>query len=120
MRLGAITAAGADPGDAVTMAFDGTLLNRPSGTAERPVKEAVLVQYTGIYAPAPSLPLLTGEPGRTAEPLSYKLVRPSVVTARLVGPDGVPRPLETGVQHPPGTYSFAYASFDREGTYTGP
>jgi hypothetical protein len=117
VRLGAVTAAAVAPGDAVTVAFDGKLLNRPSGRAEQPVKEALLVQYFGVYAPPPTLPLVTGEPGRTQETLSYKLVRPSTVTAALVGPDGAARPLETGVAHAPGLYAFPYSAFDREGTW---
>jgi hypothetical protein len=116
-RLGAVTAAGVDSGDSVSLAFDGTLLNRPSGAAERAVKEALLVQYVGVYAPPPPFPLLTGEPGRTQQTLSYKLVRPSTVTAELVGPDGAPRVLEAGVRHDPGVYTFPYATFDREGTW---
>jgi hypothetical protein len=118
VRLGAVTAAGVDPGDSVTAAFDGRLLNRPSGRTERAVKEALLVQYFGVYAPEPALPLLTGDPGLTAEPLSYKVVRPSTVTAALVGPDGVSRPLETGAQHDPGVYRFTAAAFDQEGTWS--
>jgi hypothetical protein len=117
VRLGAVTAAAVAPGDAVTAAFDGTLLNRPSGRKELPVKEALLVQYFGVYAPQPPLPLVTGEPSRSQETLSYKLVRPSTVTASLVGPDGVARPLETSVAHGPGTYTFPYSAFDREGTW---
>ena len=117
VRLGAVTAAGVDTGDSVTAAFDGRLLNRPSGRAERAVKEALLVQYFGVYAPEPSLPLLTGEPGLAAEPLSYKIVRPSTVTATLVGPDGAQHPIETAVAHTPGTYSFSATTFDREGTW---
>ena len=117
VRLGAVTAAGLDPGDDVTAAFDGRLLNRPSGRVERAVKEALLVQYVGVYAPEPLLPLLTGEPGLAAEPISYKLVRPSTVTAVLVGPDGAPHPLESGVAHTPGTYSFTANTFDHEGTW---
>jgi hypothetical protein len=117
VRLGAVTAAGLDPGDDVTAAFDGRLLNRPSGRVERAVKEALLVQYFGVYAPEPLLPLLTGEPGLAAEPISYKLVRPSTVTAVLVGPDGAPHPLESGVAHAPGTYSFTANTFDHEGTW---
>jgi hypothetical protein len=117
VRLGAVTAAGVDSGSSVTAAFDGRLLNRPSSRAERAVKEALLVQYFGVYAPEPSLPLLTGETGLTAEPLSYKVVRPSTVTAMLVGPDGAQHPLESGVTHPPGTYSFTAGTFDHEGTW---
>ncbi|HEU5362697.1 MAG TPA: phosphodiester glycosidase family protein [Gaiellaceae bacterium] len=117
VRLGAVTAAAVAPGDAVTMAFDGKLLNRPSGPAEQPAKEALLVQYYGVYAPPPSLPLATGEPGRAQETLAYKVVRPSTVTAALVGPDGESRPVETGVARAPGVYTFPYSAFDREGTW---
>jgi hypothetical protein len=117
VRLGAVTAAGVDTGDSVTAAFEGRLLNRPSGRAERAVKEALLVQYFGVYAAEPLLPLLTGEPGLAAEPLSYKIVRPSTVTATLVGPDGAQHPIETAVAHTPGTYSFSATTFDREGTW---
>jgi hypothetical protein len=117
VRLGVVTAAGVDPGDSVTAAFDGRLLNRPSGRAERAVKEALLVEYFGVYAPPPLLPLLTGEPGLTAEPLSYKVVRPSTVTAALVGPDGTQHLIETGAAHAAGTYPFTAATFDREGTW---
>jgi hypothetical protein len=117
-RLGAVTASAVDFGGSVTVAFDGQLLNRPSDAGgERLVKEALLVQYFGVYAAAPPVPLLNGEPGRTAEPLSYKLVRPSVVTVQLVGPDGVPRVLEQAVKHDPGSYPFTYSTFDAEGTW---
>ena len=117
VRLGAVTAAGLDIGDSVSVAFDGQLLNRPSGPGERAVKEALLVQYFGVYAPQPPFPLLNGDPGRTQQPLAYKLVRPSTVTAELVGPDGVARVLESGMKHDPGAYTFTYATFDREGTW---
>ena len=115
--LGAVTAAGVDPADSVTAAFDGRLLNRPSGRAERAVKEGLLVEYFGVYAPEPPLPLLTGEAGLASEPLSYKIVRPSTVTAALVGPDGAQHPLESGVAHSAGTYSFNAGTFDQEGTW---
>jgi Phosphodiester glycosidase/FlgD Ig-like domain len=117
VRLGTVTAAGLAPGDAVTAAFDGTLLNRPSGRGELPVKEALLVEYFGVYAPDPPLALVTGDPGRAQETLSYKLVRPSTVTSELVGADGAQHVVESGVQRQPGTYSFTYTTFDREGTW---
>ena len=117
VRLGAVTAVGVASGDSVTAAFDGRLLDRPSGRAEQPAKEALLVQYAGVYAPEPALPLLTGEAGLTAEPLSYKIVRPSTVTAALIGPDGAQHPFETGVAHPAGSYSFTAGAFDHEGTW---
>ena len=117
-RLGAVTAAALDSGDSVTAAFDGQLLNKPSDpSGERAVKEALLVQYFGVYAAQPPLPLLTGEPGKNVEPLSYKIVRPSTVTAQLVGPDNVPRVLEAGVAHPPGSYPFAFDAYDAEGAW---
>src|SRR5439155_14642200 len=118
VRLGAVTAAGVDIGPSVSVAFDGLLLNRPSApTGVRDVKEALLVQYFGVYAQQPPLPLLNGDPGRTQESLVYKLVRPSTVTAELIGPDGAPRVLEAAVKHDAGTYPFTYSTFDREGTW---
>jgi hypothetical protein len=117
-RLGAVTASAVDSGGSVAVAFDGQLLNRPSDPAgERPVKEALLIQYFGVYAAQPTLPLLNGDPGRTVEPLGYKIVRPSTVTAELIGPDNLPRVLETAVAHPPGSYPFTFGSYDVEGTW---
>jgi hypothetical protein len=115
-RLGAVTAAGVEAGDDVTVAFDGQLLNHPRN-GEHAVREALLVQYFGIYAAEPPLPLLTGEPGKTEEPLSYKVVRPALVTAQLIGPDGVAHVLEANVQHDPGSYPFTFSAFDKEGTW---
>jgi hypothetical protein len=115
-RLGAVTAAGVDAGDDVTVAFDGQVLNHPRN-GEHAVREALLVQYFGIYAAEPPLSLLTGEPGKTEEPLSYKLVRPALVTAQLIGPDGVAHVLEANVQHDPGSYPFLFSAFDKEGTW---
>jgi hypothetical protein len=117
-RLGAVTASAVESGGAVTTAFDGQLLNRPSDSAgERPVREALLVEYFGVYAPPPALPLVNGDPGKTVQQLSYKIVRPSVVTAQLVGPDGVPHVLEAAVQHDAGSYTFTYSTFDVEGAW---
>ncbi|NUR75328.1 MAG: hypothetical protein HOQ28_03450 [Thermoleophilia bacterium] len=117
-RLGAVTASAVDSGGSVTVAFDGQLLNRPSDPGgERAVKEALLIEYYGVYAAPPPLPLLNGDPDKAAEPLSYKIVRASKVTAQLIGPDGVSRPLESAVQHDPGSYPFTYSAFDREGTW---
>jgi hypothetical protein len=117
-RLGAVTASAVQLGDAVTAAFDGRLLNRPSDpSGEAQVKEALLVEYFGVFAPPLPEPLLTGDPGQTDEPLAYKLVRPSTVTAQLVAPDGTPHVLEAGVQHQPGTYTFTATGLDEEGTW---
>jgi hypothetical protein len=117
-RLGAVTAAGVESGGAVSAAFDGQLLNRPSDPAgERPVREALLVEYFGVYAPPLPLPLLNGDPSRSVEPLQYKLVRPSTVTASLVGPDGVAQVVENTVAHTPGVYSVPFTAYDAEGAW---
>jgi hypothetical protein len=115
-RLGAVTAAGVEAGDDVTVAFDGQLLNHPR-SGERAVREALLVEYLGVYAAPPPVALLTGEPGSADEPLSYKLVRPSLVTAQLIGPNGVAHVLEANVQHDPGSYPSTFSAFDAEGTW---
>ena len=117
VRLGAVTACGLASGASVSAAFDGTLLDRPTIAGGVPLKEALLVEYFGVYVPAPPLTLLNGDAGRTVQTLQYKLVRPSKVTAQLVGPDGVVHVLEAGVQHDPGTVQFTYSTFDREGTW---
>jgi hypothetical protein len=113
-QLGAVTASAVDSASAAA-AFDGQLLDRPASA--RAIKEALLVEYFGVYAPEVPLPLVNGAPGRTNEPLAYKLVRPSTVTAQLIGPDGAAHVLEQSVQHPPGTYQFDYGTFDTEGTW---
>ncbi len=118
VRLGAVTACGVESGAAVTAAFDGELLDRPSGPGgERPIGEALLVEYFGVYAPPAPVPLVNGDPGADAEPLDYKLVRPSTVTAELIGPDGAVQVLESGVAHPPGTYANSANNFDVDGEW---
>ncbi len=118
VRLGAVTACAVESGGAVTAAFDGRLLDRPSNPGgEQPIGEALLVEYFGVYAPSASVPLVNGDPGADAEPLEYKLVRPSTVTAELVGPNGVAHVLESNVAHPPGTYANSANDFDAEGEW---
>ena len=110
MQLGAVTASALDAGGSTTMAFDGQLLNRPSDPGgERAVAEALLVAYTGAYVPPVSAPVLSpnGDGVAESESLSYKLVRPSTVSATLVGPDGATIPIDSG-QRAPGTYRFTW------------
>ena len=104
-RLGCVTASALDSGGSSTMAFDGQLLNQPSDGSERAVKEALLVFYTGVYAPSPSQPVVSPNRDGIAErqALLYKIVRPSIVTAQLVGPDGKAYYTDSG-QRAPGVY----------------
>lgn len=109
--LGAVTASALDAGGSTTMAFDGTLLNRPSDRAgERPIADALFVFYYGVHAPPAAEPVLSPNGDGVAErqSLSYKVVRPATVTASLVGPDGVARFTES-VERQPGVYRFSFS-----------
>jgi hypothetical protein len=114
--LGAVTAAGLQYGRYVTAAFDGEVVSRPSQTRQVPVKEALLVQYSGVYAPPPSLPLVGKPDAAAGERLAYRLTRPSTVTASVIGPDGAVHQVDSGARQP-GTYSFTWSAFDAEGTW---
>jgi hypothetical protein len=111
VRLGAVTASALDAGGSTTMAFDGELLNRPSDPGgERPIADGLFVFYYGVHAPAPSEPVVSpnGDGVAEAQSLSFKLVRPSTVTASLIGPDRVPRQLESGPREA-GTYRLSWS-----------
>ena len=117
VRLGAVTASALDAGGSTTMAFDGELLNRPSDPGgERPVADGLFVFYSGVHAPAPSEPVVSpnGDGVAETQSLSFKLVRPSTVTASLIGPDRVPRQLETGLKEA-GNYRLAWSGRTPEG-----
>jgi len=90
VRLGAVTAVGLGSGGPAGMAFDGTLLTRPSGTAERAISDALVLSYTGVYAAPPAVDVLSpnGDGADDAQSLAYKTVRPSHVVAKLTGPAG--------------------------------
>ena len=110
VRLGAVTASAFDGGGSTTLAFDGTLLNRPSDPGgERAASTALQLMYYGVYAPAPEAVISPNGDGvaEKQRQLSYKVVRPSNVTATLVGPDGAPAFTET-VAREPGTFPVAF------------
>ncbi|MGH2998936.1 MAG: phosphodiester glycosidase family protein [Gaiellaceae bacterium] len=90
VQLGAVTAMGLGSGTPADMAFDGTLLTRPSTKAEPPIADALLLSYTGVYASPPSSDVISpnGDGIDDTETFSYKLVAPSPVTATLTGPGG--------------------------------
>lgn len=88
VRLGAVTGMALDGGGSTTMAFDGSLLNRPSGV-ERSISTALLFQYTGVFVPpAVSVVSPDGDGVADRQSLRYKLVRPSTATVTLTAPDG--------------------------------
>jgi hypothetical protein len=89
-RLGAVTAMALDGGGSTTIAFNGRVLNRPSDGSERPVANALMFLYYGIYAPLPRYQVFSpnGDGVVDLQTLSAKVVRPSTVDLVLVQPDG--------------------------------
>jgi flagellar hook assembly protein FlgD len=109
VRYGCVTGFALDSGGSTTIAFDGKVLNRPSDSyGERPVGEALVIAYSGVYVP-PVAPTLSPNADGVGdvEPLTYKLVRPSTVSAKVVGPDGNAVELDTGAKNP-GRYKLSW------------
>jgi hypothetical protein len=117
MRFGVVTGAALDGGGSTTMAYDGTVLNRPSDGSERAVAEALLVHYYGVHAPALNGLVLSPNGDGVGETVGfrYKVVRPSQVVVTLVGPDRVPRLTETFTRAP-GTYRYTWAGKREDGS----
>jgi phosphodiester glycosidase len=89
VRLGAVTGMALDSGGSTTMAFDGTLLNRPSDGRERRISTALMLEYQGVFASEPpALVSPNGDGVDDAPALRYRVYRPSTVTATLRGPGG--------------------------------
>jgi hypothetical protein len=103
VQLGARTAMALGSGTPASMSFDGTLLTRAT---EQPVSDALVLSYNGVYAAPPSSDTLSpnGDGIDDVETFSYKLVRPSQVTASVVGSGNVTQVLTQATQ-PPGIYS---------------
>jgi phosphodiester glycosidase len=119
-RLGSRAAAALDGGGAATMAFDGRLLNRPSGRGgERAVAESLNVFYYGVFAAEPSEEVVSpnGDGVGERQTLAYKIVRPSTVLAKLVGPDGSEQIIDNGSKPGVGTYRSTWAGPGPEGTW---
>jgi hypothetical protein len=101
-RLGAVNACGLGTGAATTLAFDGKLLNRPSGRGgESPIADGLLIGYEGVYVPQLPATVASGKPLA----LAYKVVRPSTVTATVTGPDGSTTTIDSAT-HAAGLYPF--------------
>jgi len=78
----------------------------------------MVIAYSGVYVP-PVAATLSPNADRVGdvEPLSYKLVRPSTVSAKLIGPDGSTRELDAGAKAP-GPYKLSWDGLDApEGRY---
>jgi hypothetical protein len=108
--LGAVTAMGLDAGASATMAFDGTLLNRPS-QGEKQIGSALALLYAGVVtSPVADF----GSQGVNGTSLPYKVVRPSTVSAVLDGPGGAHMDVDAG-SRAAGAYQFAWQGVDQLG-----
>jgi Phosphodiester glycosidase/FlgD Ig-like domain len=109
VRFGAVRGMGLDGGGSSTLAFEGTVLNSPSDGRERPISTALMLQYYGVYAPPPLEAVVSPNGDGVAEEqsLSFKIVRPSTVTATLTAPDGSIAWQES-VAREAGTYDVAF------------
>ena len=109
VRFGSVRGMGLDGGGSSTLAFDGTVLNSPSDGRERAVSTALMLEYYGVYLPPPSEVVVSpnGDGVADTEKLSYKVVRPSNVTATLTAPDGTIA-WQDASSHEPGTYDVPF------------
>ena len=119
-RLGAVSASALDGGGSATMAFEGELLNRPSDPGgERAVAESLNIHYYGVHVSEPAEAVVSPNGDGVAErqTLAYKIVRPSTVMAKLVGPDGSEQVLDSGAKSTLGFYRFPWAGPGAEGSW---
>jgi phosphodiester glycosidase len=102
IRFGAMRAMQLDGGGSSTIAFDGTVLNRPSDGRERPISTALMLMYSGVYSSPPAVSVQSPNGDGVAEEqlLGFKIVRPSTVTATLTAPGGTVAFQETGPREP--------------------
>ncbi len=108
VKLGATQAIGLGSGGPAGMAFDGSLLTRPSSGAEARISDALVLSYSGVYA-SQVAPVLSPNGDRVGdtEAFSYKLARPSTVTAALAGPAGTTIQLASGFM-PAGVHTLTW------------
>lgn len=109
-KLGATTAIGLGSGAPAGLAFDGSLLTRPSSGREVGVSDALVLSYSGVYAALPGAPVLSpnGDGVADKQTLGYRVVRPSTVTATLSGPGGATVQLLANAAEQPGVHSFTW------------
>ena len=108
VKLGAVTAVGLGSGREAGMAFDGSLLTRPTTGVEQGISDAIVLSYTGVYAsPVTAVFSPNGDGVGDTETLSYRLVRPATVTVTLNGPQGATVPVASGPE-PVGVHTFVW------------
>ena len=116
VRLGAVTGMALDSGGSTTMAFDGTLLNRPSDGRERAVSTALMFLYRGVFAAEPPARVSPNGDGVDETPnLRYRLARAAAVTVTLRAPDGS-TPVSVTAEQPAGTYPVPFPTAAEAGT----
>jgi flagellar hook assembly protein FlgD len=100
------------------MAFDGALLTRPTGATEQSISDALLLSYNGVYAAPPSSTTLSPNDDGVddVETFTYKLVRPSTVTAVVQGPERATVTLAQEAQQP-GIHTVQWDGKNVEGTW---
>jgi hypothetical protein len=114
VRLGAVTGMSLDSGGSTTMAFDGTLLNRPSDGRERGISTALMFTYRGVFVPEPPARVSPNGDGVAETPdLRVRVVRPSTVTTTLHGPDGAP--VTATAERAPGTHPVPFPEASEAG-----
>lgn len=108
-RLGAVRGMALDGGGSSTLAFEGTVLNRPSDGRERTVANSFMLQYFGVYSPEPAEEVVSpnGDGIAETQKLSFKVVRPSDVTVTLTAPGNKVAFQETAARTP-GSYPVAF------------
>jgi hypothetical protein len=113
VHLGARTAMGLGSGTSAAMAFEGSPLTRAD---QQPISDALVFSYNGVFAAPPSSTTLSpnGDGIDDVETFSYKLVRPSQVTASVVG-SGTAHVLAQTAQQP-GVYQ---VQWDGQGASEG-
>jgi hypothetical protein len=109
VRLGAVQGMALDGGGSATLAFDGTVLSKPSDGKERLVSDALLLVYSGVYVAPPAVSVVSPNSDGIddSQTLSFKVVRPSSVTITLAAPDGSTALQETETRDP-GTYDVPF------------
>jgi flagellar hook assembly protein FlgD len=109
VQLGAVTAMGLGSGAPSSMAFDGSLLTKPTGATEPAIADALLYSYNGVYAALPETSVVSpnGDGVDDTQTFTYKLLRPSTVTATLTAPNKSTRTLAQDTEQP-GVHSIAW------------